>query len=263
MARHASAPLSINGASGRAVTGYWMHADLVHLAAGMDNVTCVPLQSHAAVRADERGELQATIADHLHTHGLTLHANTSAGWMVSSERRLDAATFAPEAAVRIELTEAMPRGPDAGMLWRLMTECQMLLHDHPVNARRARQELPAINAIWFWGGGEFAASAVRTLPAIVGTEPYVRGVSQMYGRQLTDVPSEPGQLARGTDTVAVIEPTDVQSLEERWLAPLSRAVSQGEWGRLDVMIEGWLLSASRASLWRFWRRPRPPLEWVA
>ena len=85
----------------------------------------------------------------------------------------------------------------------------------------------------------------------------------MYGRQLTDVPSEPGQLARGTDTVAVIEPTDVRSLEERWLAPLSRAISQGEWGRLDVMIEGWRLSASRASLWRFWRRPRPPLEWVA
>lgn len=261
--RYASAPVSMTGALRASARGYWMHAELVHLAAGMDSLTYVPLRSHAAVTPAERSELQASIADHLRACGLTSDGSTSAGWLVAFDRRLDASTTSPDAAARLDLTEAMPRGTDAGMLRRLMTECQMLLHDHPVNTRRARQELPAINAIWLWGGGEVAATAARTLPAIAGSDPYILGVSHVHGQSCLGVPAGPNDLDGGADTVVVIQPTDMRTLEEHWLAPLARSVSRGSWGRLDVMIEGWRLSVSRASLWRFWRRPRPPMEWVA
>lgn len=261
--RHASAPLSMVGASLTPISGYWMHAELIHLAAGMDSLTCVPLRSHASIQSHELGELEATIADHLRTRGYALHANTSAGWTVAFDRRLDVSTVAPEAAARSDLIEIMPRGSDAGMLRRLMTECQMLLHDHPVNARRARIQLPAINTIWFWGGGMPPEPSERTPATVVGNEPYVLGVCRAHGQTCTELPSGPGDLTQRADTVMVIEPTDARTLEERWLAPLARSVSQGLWGRLDVMIDGWRLSVSRASLWRFWRRPRAPVEWVA
>lgn len=260
---YASAPLSVTGATRTPASGYWMHAELVHFAAGLDDLAFVPLRSDAAVRPDELAELQSVIAGHLRAHGLALHANTSAGWMVAFERPMDACTRSPEAAARSDLAEAMPHGADAGMLRRLMTECQMLLHDHPVNVRRAAQELPAINALWLWGGGELAATSSQTLPAIVASDPYAKGIAFVHGRPSLDVPSGPGALACDADTVVVAEPMDAQALEEQWLAPLMRALSQGSWGRLDVMIEGWRLSVSRTSLWRFWRRPRPPMEWVA
>jgi hypothetical protein len=258
----ASAPISVTGAMSAPASGYWMHAELVHFAASLDDLAFVPLRADAAVLSDERAELQSVIEDHLRAHGLTLHTNTSAGWMVAFERRVDASTCAPDAAARSDLAEAMPQGADAGMLRRLMTECQMLLHDHPVNARRAARELPAINALWLWGGGELAATPSRTLPVIVASDPYAKGLAFVHGRPSRDVPSGPGALACEADMVVVAEPMEVRTLEEQWLAPLMRAVSQGSWGRLDVMIEGWRLSVDRASLWRFWRRPRPPLEWV-
>ena len=37
---------------------------------------------------------------------------------------------------------------------RLMTELQMLLHEHPVNEARAARGVPTVNAVWLWGGGE-------------------------------------------------------------------------------------------------------------
>jgi hypothetical protein len=261
--RYASAPVSIMGASPTPEPGYWMHAELLHLAAGMDSLTCVPLRSHAAIHARERDELEGSIADHLRSHGLALHANSSAGWMVAFERRLDAATVSPEAAARSDLAEAMPRGRDAGMLRRLMTELQMLLHEHPVNTRRARTDLPAINAVWLWGGGEIATPSAQMQAAVAGEDPYVLGVCRIQGTPCMGLPSDPGELPRDADTVAVIAPVDAQTLEDRWLAPLARSVSQGAWRSLDVMIEGWRLSVSRGSLWRFWRRPRAPVEWVA
>src|SRR3546814_15930088 len=38
--------------------------------------------------------------------------------------------------------------------WRsLLNEAQIILHNHPWNARRAAAGKPPVNSLWFWGGG--------------------------------------------------------------------------------------------------------------
>src|SRR5690606_38341027 len=77
---YASAPISVTGATRALAAGYWMHAELVHFAASMDDLAFVPLRSYAAVESDERAELQSIIEEHLRAHGLALRVNSSAGW---------------------------------------------------------------------------------------------------------------------------------------------------------------------------------------
>src|SRR3546814_17686782 len=45
-------------------------------------------------------------------------------------------------------------GGSEGRRWRvLLGEAQVVLHNHPRNARRAEQGRPPVNSLWFWGGG--------------------------------------------------------------------------------------------------------------
>ena len=76
----------------------------------------------------------------------------------------------PELAV-LNLEGAMPTGPDARALRRLMAELQMLLHEHPVNQRRARAGAPEVNAIWLHGLGSVAHVQNVELPQAFGDEP--------------------------------------------------------------------------------------------
>ena len=64
----------------------------------------------------------------------------------------------PADALGTDLGDALV-GPAAGdgadaRRWRtLLTEAQVVLHNHPWNARRAAEGKPPVNSLWFWGGG--------------------------------------------------------------------------------------------------------------
>jgi len=76
----------------------------------------------------------------------------------------------PAAAARgARVDEKLPSGPDAMRFHALMNEAQMLLHEHPVNAEREARGEPALNSIWFWGGGVMAAAKARPFSAVVAT----------------------------------------------------------------------------------------------
>ena len=60
----------------------------------------------------------------------------------------------------------LPAGADALEWHRIFNEAQMLLHEHAVNeAREARGE-PAVNSVWFWGGGTRPAVPGRPFDAV-------------------------------------------------------------------------------------------------
>ena len=118
-------------------------------------MTAVILHGASDVTRAELVELEPTIGAHLRTAGMHLATTAHDDWLVHSERALDLQTSTPDSAA------ASPaRAGDAARtrcspaLRRLMTEMQMLLHEHPVNAGGTRRGVPAINAVWVHGGGE-------------------------------------------------------------------------------------------------------------
>jgi hypothetical protein len=209
------------------------------------------------------------LAEHLRASNCELHSIKSPvpAWLIAADRAFDVVTACPDAAAANELERVMPRGPQAGALRRLMTELQMLLHEHPVNDARARRGLPAINALWLWGTGALAPlQSHKTLPPAFGDEPYLNGIYKLHRQSVQALPGTCNELlcaiATAQRAIAVVPVAGIDSLETQWIEPLRRALAAGAIDRVDLILDGWHLDVSRASMRRFWRRPLPPAQWL-
>jgi hypothetical protein len=262
----ASAPVSALGSRLAHAGQYWMHLEPVHFAAGLDRLAYLPLEGETRILETERTSLAGVLDEHLQSLGMELHTLADGTWCARAEA-FAVATSNPEAAASNELQLALPRGPDAGAVRRLMTELQMLLHDHPVNESRARRGLPAINAVWVWGQGRGPESTrAGPLPTVFADDSYALGICALHSRSAEPVPAVSEALipavAGSSRALAVIPAHDVESLQTQWIGPLTAALSSRKLARLDFILDGWHLQLDRAALRRFWRKARPPSEWV-
>lgn len=263
----ASAPVSALGSRLAHAGEYWMHLEPVHFAAGLDRLAYLPLAGETRILEAERTSLAGVLDEHLQSLGMQLHTLSDGTWCARRTPAFAVATSNPEAAAANELQLALPRGADAGAVRRLMTELQMLLHDHPVNASRARRGLPAINAVWVWGQGVVPESTLaNALPTVFAEDAYALGICALHSRSAVPVPAAADALilsvAGSSRALAVIPADDLESLQAQWLGPLTAALSSRKLARLDFVLDGWHLQLDRAALRRFWRKARPPAEWV-
>ncbi len=249
-----------------AATGDWLHADLVHLAAGLDHLSLVELPADLQATAAERTALEPQLREHLHACGWQLHVLPAGGWLIRTSARLQAIIPCPAAAAANDLQYAMPQGVDAVTLKRLMTEVQMLLHGHPVNQQRELRGLPAANSIWLWGNG-IPAARLQPLPPAFGSEDYLRGLYRLHTGNLQPLPASGAELLRLLPQrgrcVTVLPAQSASGFEQLWLAPLMQGLRARRLDQLDLVLDGWHLSIDRRGLRRFWRRPLPPGSWVA
>jgi len=85
--------------------------------------------------------------------GMEFFAPHPQRWYVRLDRLSLMRTTPLSQVIGGDVRKALPLGEDAAHWHQVFNEIQMLLHTHPLNeAREARGE-PAINSVWFWGGG--------------------------------------------------------------------------------------------------------------
>jgi hypothetical protein len=277
----ASAPVCL---AAERLNGFWFRAEPIHFAAGMTRIDAVMLKGAAALSAEDRDELSMTIGDHLHASGLQWDARR---WLVGYPRALDVQTREPNLAT--ELQDAMPSGADAKQVRRLMTELQMVLHEHPVNVRRARAGLPAANAVWVWGGGsviaerrnstsslifatdpfspaakQIATEPFASSPKIFATDPFSLGLAHLTGTHAI-TPENPEQVLSSSseDRVVVLDLQENTDLFGAWLRPLQTALAKGRLSMLCIAIDRWTIELTRTSLWRVWRTDLSLERWSA
>jgi hypothetical protein len=263
--QYPSAAVTRSGDVGERAHGFWLHLQPMHFIAGLDRLTAMILHGPSRVARAELAELEPTIAAHLRTAGFELVTTAGDDWLVRSERALDVQTTPPEIAVTGPLDEMMPRGRDAPALRRLMTELQMLLHEHPVSVARQRRGVPEINAVWFYGCGEIHDVQRYALPQAFGDDLYLRGIYRLNDGTVTAAPLDARPLLARINAraVAVVTTDDLDVLEAAWVAPLARAMRAGLIARLDIVLDRWQLTITRGALLKFWRAERTPAQWVA
>jgi hypothetical protein len=263
--QYPSAAVTRTGDAREPARGFWLHLQPMHFMAGLDRLTAVVLHGSSGVARAELAELEPTIGAHLRGTGMQLVTTSQGGWLVHSERTLDIQTATPETAAASPLEQAMPQGRAAPELRRLMTELQMLLHEHPVNVTRLRRGLPEINAVWFYGAGEIRNLQRYALPQAFGDDLYLRGIYRLNDVDVTAAPPDAhALLARlRSRAVAVVAADDIDALEAAWIAPLSRALAAGALARLQIVIDRCAVTVARPSLLKFWRGQRAPAEWDA
>jgi hypothetical protein len=188
--------------------------------------------------------------------------------LIESRRDWSVETVVAEFAQEHDWNAVLPQGRDAGKMRRLMTELQMLLHEHPVNQRRLARGIPVANAVWFWGNGDLTtpSSSPQPQPAVcIGHNDFFRGVSRLHDWAHSDEIS-PQMLtercAANAHVVGVVELDSLVVLESQWLTPLVKALNQGRFDRLQIILDEWELDIDRWRLKAFWRKDVPLNDWI-
>src|SRR5207245_3584816 len=262
------APYTLLADGGAPERHYWMRADPVHLRVSRDSLG---MGDTFEVSRAESEALVETLNRHF---GPTMlfYPVRPARWYLRREKAPDMQTTPAATARGAAIDEKLPTGPDAMRFHALMNEAQMLLHEHPVNAGREARGEPALNSIWFWGGGVIDAVKARPFSAVIADDPLAQGLALAAGIPALALPRDAGSaLAAMGDEGRVLvffdAPREAQlrgrsaALERDWFLPLIALLKSGRIGMLTLHLCGVdsLLEVEtvRSDLRYFWRLRRP------
>jgi hypothetical protein len=245
--------------------GTWAVAQPVHLVTAIGHLRLAP-PHRLAITPDEARDLLATVNGHLAGTGRTFTIGSPDVWSLQCADALDCVAFEPEHALGRNVRDFMPTGRDGAAVRSLMNEIQMLLHEHPVNERRARQGSPAINSLWLWGFGAVAPPEHAALPNLATDDAWLAGIWRLHGQQ-----AAPGDLAgfgagstvTARSLVALTQPPahspeeSLERIDSAVLEGLRDAIAQGRVRALEVFTGSGVQVLDHRSRWRFWRRPAP------
>ena len=144
-----------------------------HLAADLKTLH---LQAISPLEPAEIEELQSAVSEFLRADAMTIDAVGENHWLLRWPEPID---YQQNSIMELglgPLSSDEASGIDKGKVNRLQSELQMLLHQHPVNQRRAANGKNAINAFWLWRDPISPASKSTSFDLIAGDE-LLRGLT--------------------------------------------------------------------------------------
>lgn len=276
------APLTLLIDGGEPGSGYWLRADPVHLEARRDRFLLAD-SSAFPISNDEAQAVTDTLNRHFAPDGLRFQALHPQRWYLRLDSEPEITTRALSEVADGNMEHYLPQGRNALRWHAIQNEIQMLLHDHPVNEARESRGEPAINSIWFWGGGKKPLVAGRHFSAVWSDDALALGLAACADIEAEPLPlrgdhwlrrvaqsSRPddhhllllGTLAHAVHHRDLSEWRDaVARLDEEWLAVLCDAVKRHVIARLVLVAPGpracWRYELARTDLWKFWRGVQP------
>ena len=152
----------------------------------------------------------------------------------------------------------LPAGPGAAAFRGLVSEVEMAIHDHPVNANRQAAGLPPVNSLWLWGGG-YAPESVPAPPLpLFADEPLATGIWRAGGGTFADWPgSIDACVERAAGGFVAIPPVDAADATALGglLSELRTVLEARRVAELRlVFADGLVARVRRGDRFRFWRR---------
>jgi hypothetical protein len=152
-----------------------------------------------------------------------------------------------------------------------MNEAQMLLHEHPVNTEREARGAPAVNSVWFWGGGTLDARIARPFSVVLAEDPLARGLALAAGIPERQLPASAGaalaMLPPEGAALMLLDSSASAALEHDWFEPLLAALGRGRIGMLSLVLPGkesiLEVETVRSDLRYFWRTRKPIESYLA
>ncbi len=154
--------------------------------------------------------------------GMTLEVSSPDRWHVRLPPDVRLPPFAsPEEALGEDLAQHLPEGTE-GRRWRaILTEVQVLLHQHPLNATRRELGLPPINSLWLWGGGSLPVAVRSALTGCVSDDVLLGALAARAGVPV--VPRTPQAIAEARARWLIdLQDLPVADLAGSWWPALER-----------------------------------------
>lgn len=217
----------------------------VQMVASMNNIAMRPLP-----RALTEAQLQAwiTLLEPVLTAEDAQIENINGQCLLRIQRPLKIHTLPLDEARHRDLRDCLPSGEDSGWIRRIMTECQMVLHD-----LSAHPELAAtgLNGVWMWGNAhESAIKAHQQKPSVKlrTTDPWLAALLHLTDKQNSDALIS---IWHGNSLTFGLEETLTAKVAELWSGQLQN-LSISLWQDSEP---GHVWHLKRHHLLRFWSRP--------
>lgn len=266
--------------AGLAADACWMCADPVHLRFQQNQLILADSGSFD-IELDEAQAIAGELNRHFSDVG-RFHVAAADRWylQLAATSNLGEFNVPPLSAIagrRVE--QQLPSTPQTSNLRRLLNEAQMVLHGHPANALRESAGRLPINSLWLWGAGALPARMDRNFTAVWSGNPLALGLGRTAGVPAQAVPHDAATLLAdrtpGGHHLLVLDellgPVQYQdgeayratllALEERWFAPLQKALAGGKLKRLRIEAStaygalAW--ESGCGDQWKLWRRTQP------
>jgi hypothetical protein len=264
----AALTLAMDG--GDPADGYWMRADPVHLLAHRDRLTLLD-PGVVKPRAEDAEELVPLLNRHFSADGLEFQAPHPARWYVRAPGAPRLATRELSQAAGRDVAGALPTGEDSLRWRRVLTEIQMLFHEHAVNQRREqRGELP-INSVWLWGGGRRPPVPGQHFTHVAGENHLAQALAGRTGAEVLPGPQWPADRSARVLAIAEIPAARygddlpwrqaLAAIESTHFAPLLAQLRAGPVSEASIIAlhprACLRVELARADLLKFWRGRRP------
>ncbi len=223
----------------------WLRADPVHVRPDMGGARLLAW-GNLGLAVEEADAFMQALQPLFGDAGLPISRMNPERWYVALSRELSLPSFThPADSLGEDLLKHLPEGPE-GRRWRLLlTEAQVLLHNHPLNATRvARGQLP-VNSLWFWGAGALPVS-VRSCVRQLESDDF----------ELLALAA----LVSGDDAVAAGPQRLVDMRSERQWPAVEQVLTAAKLPLLMDFSDGARLRIDPGQRWRFWRRPLKSLS---
>ena len=191
----------------------WLRVDALSLVISRDRLVAMPQRPEDT--ADAAALVDATLSQ-LPPMG-TLHAHGD-GRLLDLDAPPDARFAPPWRTAGRPLDDHLPQGPRGAEWRRWLTEAQMLLHEHPLNAEREARGLRPLNALWLSGGAIAAPRPQDCGARLLGSHPFTQMLpvgGPAPGADIVIWPHEAGQRPPGL----VVALLGAHALRLRILAP--------------------------------------------
>ena len=174
--------------------------------------------------------------------GFPLEATKPSRWYLRCPADARLPHFAsPEAALGDDLTRHLPTGDNERQWRHLFNEVQVILHNHPVNARRVQRGMMPANTLWFWGAGKLPEWVRAAYTRIASTDPVTVGLAKLAKIPLVEQRTALSELA--ADEAVLIDADAVPDLAPAKFKTIDLRFASGE----RVRFKAW-------HQLRFWRR---------
>jgi hypothetical protein len=221
-----------------AIGSQWLRADPAY--AQVDAVTArLMAYGGLGLLHSESDELARALRPLFGDAGFPLEATRPDRWYLRCPPDARLPAFAnPHDVLGDDLMRHLPSG-DNERQWRsLFNEAQVILHNHPVNARRVQRGQVPANSLWFWGAGKLP-DWVRTRFALVASEdPVVIALAKQAGAKSVD-----RDAALGGDEQVLIDAAKAPEIDARRFEAIELKFASGE----RIRFRPWYR-------WRIWRR---------
>lgn len=253
---------------------WWLRADPLHLQLqrGGTRVIAAPALT---LDAAEAASLTAALNLHFSADDLTFIPPEPTRWYIRQSASTGFAAPVLSTVAGRPLPPMPLTGSRASHWHRVLTEAQMVLHDHPVNLARESRGLPAVNSVLLWGGGRKPAVPGRHFTDVRTDDPLATALAVQSGADCAAAPSSaalwsgsrPAAGSRNLITLNRVHHADryggpdawlksMKALEESWFGPLWAALA-GPLKELvivatndEVCLRCTLRPADRMKFWR-------------